>query len=101
MLKSIISIFFFFQIFFLLTCSQHPIQVKDLSFDEARSIVLEMQNLPLSPPPRKMNDVLDLLNRKPDQEKENNLARLKGIAREPAPVSQEPYALFQFYKVRG
>lgn len=99
--KLVLFLIIFFQAFFLLSCSQHPAKVKDLSFDEAKSIVLEIQNLPLSPPPRKINDVLDLLNRKPDREKEKNLARLQGIAREPAPVSQAPHNLFQFYKGRG
>jgi CHAT domain-containing protein len=101
MSKLFLFLIFFFQIFFLLSCSQQHAQVKDLSFDEAKRTVLEMQNIPLSPPPRKINDVLDLLNRKPDIEKEKNLARLKRIAREPAPVNHEPYNLFQFYKVRG
>jgi len=32
-----------------------------MSFEEARDVVLSMQNVPLEPPPRKMNDILTLL----------------------------------------
>jgi hypothetical protein len=34
----------------------------EMSFEEARDVVLSMQNVPLEPPPRKMDDILALLD---------------------------------------
>ncbi len=35
-----------------------------MSYEEARNVVLSMQRVPMEPPPRKMDDILSLLNKK-------------------------------------
>ncbi len=97
------KLFFLLLIFLLFSssCSQHPTDNKNLSFDEAKSIVLEMQNIPILPPPRKLDDILELLDKTPSQEKEQNLARLKAIANSQPEENMGDRDLFQFYRIRG
>lgn len=83
------------------SCSQKPTHTKNLSFEEAKSVVLEMQNIPILPPPRKLDDILELLDKRPSQEKEQNLARLKAIAESQPGLNMDNRDLFQFYRIRG
>ena len=83
------------------SCSQKPTHSTNLSFEEAKSIVLEMQNIPILPPPRKLDDILVLLDKKPSQEKEQNLIRLKVIAESQPGLNMDNRDLFQFYRIRG
>jgi CHAT domain-containing protein len=71
-----------------------------MSYEEARSVVLSMQRVPMEPPPRKMDDILSLLNKKQPAGQGHMSALLRQADR---PIidgkSQQEQVLF--YKSRG
>jgi CHAT domain-containing protein len=72
----------------------------EMSFEAARDVVLSMQSVPLEPPPRRMDDILAVLETRPDIEMEQ-LQALIHRADLPPPDLQNPTDLYQFYKARG
>ena len=71
-----------------------------MSFEEARDVVLSMQNIPLEPPARKMDDILVLLSQD-TLSASDDLATLKRRADAQAPNQGTHYGLFQFYITRS
>ena len=71
-----------------------------MSFEEARDVVLSMQNVPLEPPPRKMDDILALLD-STQYAGQDHMADLLRQADTPEPRNVSRSDLVQFYKSRG
>jgi len=71
-----------------------------MSFEEARDVVLSMQNVPLEPPPRKMDDILVLLD-STQYAGQGHMAELLRQADTPEPGNLNRSDLVQFYKSRG
>jgi len=71
-----------------------------MSFEEARDVVLSMQNVPLEPPPRKMDDILTLLD-STQYAGQDHMAALLRQANSPVPHTESRSDLVQFYKARG
>jgi CHAT domain-containing protein len=71
-----------------------------MSFEEARDVVLSMQNVPLEPPPRKMDDILALLD-STRYTGQDHMAQLLRQADTPVPQNLSRSDLVQFYKSRG
>ena len=57
-----------------------------MSFEEARDVVLSMQNVPLEPPPREMDDILALLDSS-RYAGQDHMAKLLRRADTPAPLN--------------
>jgi len=71
-----------------------------MSFEEARDVVLSMQNVPLEPPPRKMDDILALLGEDRHNARDD-LAELMRRADMQVSSGQNHDDLYLFYKSRG
>lgn len=71
-----------------------------MSFEEARDVMLSMQSVPLEPPPRKMDDIIALLDSKQDAG-QDHMADILRRADYPTPAGVSQGDLFQFYKSRG
>jgi len=71
-----------------------------MSYEEARDVVLSMQSVPLEPPPRKMDDILALLNGT-QYAGQDHMAELLRQADTPVPRNVSRSDLVQFYKSRG
>ncbi len=71
-----------------------------MSYEEARNVVLSMQNVPLEPPPRKMDDILTLLD-STQYTGQDHMAELLRQADTPEPRNVSRSDLVQFYKSRG
>ena len=79
----------------------------EMSVDEARDLALQMQNVSLEPPPRKINDILSILN----ESGSDNPGSVKGreyldkirqsANRQTPPEGLGPTDLYLFYKNRG
>jgi len=70
-----------------------------MGFEQARDVVLSMQNIPLSPPSRKLDDILAILDQ-PDNEHEYMTEILRRADRTP-PTEGSPADMYQFYKSRA
>jgi CHAT domain-containing protein len=71
-----------------------------MNIEEAREIVLSMQQIPMDPPSRRMDDILSLLEERDDPDPAYVLA-LKRQADMSDPVGQHSQDLYHFYKMRG
>ena len=71
-----------------------------MSYDEARKVVLSMQRVPMEPPPRKMDDILFLLDRK-QHAGQDHLAALLRKADTPIIPGKNQQDLVLFLKSRG
>ena len=71
-----------------------------MSFEEARDVVLSMQNVPLEPPPRKMDDILILLERDRHGAMDD-IAELMRRADMEVPFGKNHDDRYQFFKSRG
>ena len=71
-----------------------------MSFEEARDVVLSMQSVPLEPPPRKMDDILALLD-STQYAGQDHMSELLRQADTPVPLNLSRSDLVQFYKSRG
>jgi CHAT domain-containing protein len=71
-----------------------------MSYEKARDVVLSMQNVPLEPPPRKMDDILALLD-STQYTGQDHMADLLRQADTPEPRNVSRNDLVQFYKSRG
>ncbi len=71
-----------------------------MSFEEARDVMLSMQSVPLEPPPRKMDDILALLNSKQD-DTQDHMSDILRRADYPVPAGVSQSDLLQFYRSRG
>ncbi|MDB4442391.1 hypothetical protein N9219_03110 [bacterium] len=71
-----------------------------MSYEEARDVVLSMQSIPLEPPPRKMDDILSLLD-STQYAGQDYMAELLRQADTPVPLNLSRSDLIQFYKSRG
>ena len=70
-----------------------------MSIEEARDVVLSMQGIPLSPPPRKLDDILAIL-----EQPENEHAYMTEIFRRAdstPPSGRPPADMYHFYKSRA
>jgi len=73
-------------------------KANQMSLEEARDVVLSMQSIPLSPPPRKLDDILAIL-----QQPANEHEYMTEIFRraDSSPPTGRPADMFQFYKSRA
>jgi len=71
-----------------------------MSYEEARNVVLGMQRVPMEPPPRKMDDILSLLNKK-QHAGQDHMATLLRQADAPILAGKSQQDLLLFYKSRG
>lgn len=71
-----------------------------MSFEEAHDVVLSMQSIPMEPPPRKMDDILALLD-STQYAGQDHMAELLRQANAPVPHTESQSDLVQFYKARG
>ena len=71
-----------------------------MSFEEARDVVLSMQNVPLEPPPRKMNDILALLERDRHGAMDDIVELMRRADME-VPFGKDHDDRYQFFKSRG
>jgi len=71
-----------------------------MSYEEARNVVLGMQRVPMEPPPRKMDDILSLLNKK-QHAGQDHMATLLHQADAPILAGKSQQDLLLFYKSRG
>jgi len=71
-----------------------------MSYEEAREVVLSMQNVPMEPPPRKMDDILAVLEKRRGSESAYIEALVHRADMAP-PKLQDPRNLYQFYKSRA
>ncbi|MBI9083934.1 MAG: CHAT domain-containing protein [Desulfobacterales bacterium] len=71
-----------------------------MSLEQAREVVLQMQSVPMEPPPRKMDDILAILEsgRGTGTDHVDSLIRRADVA---PPDRQSPKDLYQFYKSRA
>lgn len=78
-----------------------PTCAKRMTLDEAKQVtVLLMQAESFVPPPRRINDILDILNQA-NQRESDTLEWLKGQVSEPPPPSADDWTLGNFYYHRG
>ncbi|RLC16217.1 MAG: hypothetical protein DRI24_08960 [Deltaproteobacteria bacterium] len=71
-----------------------------MSYEEARNVVLSMQRVPMEPPPRKMDDILSLLDRK-QHGGQDHMAALLRMADTSILSGKSQQDLILFYKSRG
>ena len=71
-----------------------------MSFEEARDVVLGMQSVPMVPPPRKIEDILTLLERRPDTGNDPLDALIRQAEATP-PGGLAPRDRYHFYKSRA
>jgi len=69
-----------------------------MSFEQARDVVLSMQSIPLSPPPRKLDDILAILEQ-PESEHEYMTEIMRRADTEPP--GGRATDMFHFYKSRA
>ena len=70
-----------------------------MSIEEARDVVLSMQGIPLSPPPRKLDDILAILEQ-PESEHEY-MTEIFRRADSTPPSGRPPADMYHFYKSRA
>ena len=70
-----------------------------MSIEEARDVVLSMQGIPLSPPPRKLDDILAILEQ-PESEHEYMTEIFRQADSKP-PSGRPPTDMYHFYKSRA
>jgi len=71
-----------------------------MSYEEARKVVLSMQRVPMEPPPRKMDDILFLLNQK-QYAGQDYMTTLLRQADTPITAGKSQQDQLLFYKSRG
>lgn len=70
-----------------------------MSFEQARDVVLSMQSIPLSPPPRKLDDILAILEQPEDEHA--YMTKIFRQAESEPPQALSPADMFHFYKTRA
>jgi CHAT domain-containing protein len=70
-----------------------------MSFEQARDVVLSMQSIPLSPPPRKLDDILAILEQPENQNAD--ITELFQRADSTVPAGRPSVDMYHFYKSRA
>ena len=86
----------------IVSCATTDVTTKQpqMSYEEARKVVLSMQRVPMEPPPRKMDDILSLLNKK-QHAGQDHMAALLRQADTPILSGKSQQDQLLFYKSRG
>jgi len=85
---------------FMLIISCATTEQPNMSYEEARNVVLSMQNVPMEPPPRNMDDMLSLLDTK-QHVGQDHMADLLSKADTPIQAGKSQQDLLLFFKSRG
>lgn len=87
-------------LFLLLGSCQTASTPPEMSIEEARDVVMEMQNVPLEPPPRQIDDILSMLGSR-GKVTDAWFTRLVGKAIAEVPEEKNLQYLGDFFKTRG
>ncbi len=76
-----------------------PDAAPKMSFEEARDVVLRMQSIPMAPPPRKMDDILNILDQPEGRHAHMRVLFQRAEMRPPTGLPSED--MYHFYKSRA